>query len=394
MSISLTTRLKVWAITITTTALFSVALHVSAQTPPTNDNFANAIALTGTNILTTGSNDNATREPGEPTHAGNPGGKSIWWLWQAPDTGYVTISTAGSLSSVTPGYALDTVLGVYVGSTVSALTEIVSNDDGPIDVTSQVTFKAVGGTVYRVAVDGYNFGSLPADADSGNVHLSLKFSTGLPVAPAWALPSIDGTTTYSTNYAGKVVVLNFWATWCGPCVAEIPDLIALQQKYGPDGLVVIGVSVDSSPDGINPPTSLVQSFAASHQMNYPIVMTRPNGWYVENLYGGIPYIPNTFVINRQNQIEQTFVGSQSYMTFEQAVQPLLYAGLVIKTSTANRVLRVSWPATQAAFGLETKYGLAPGSWTAVTIPVQSSGSNRFVEIPIGLTNQFFRLKSQ
>src|SRR5438552_1669252 len=84
------------------------------QAAPANDNFANRIVLSGNSVGTTGTTVAATKEAGEPNHAGNPGGHSIWWSWTAPATGDVTIDTAGS--------AFDTLLGVYTGASVSALT--------------------------------------------------------------------------------------------------------------------------------------------------------------------------------------------------------------------------------------------------------------------------------
>jgi thiol-disulfide isomerase/thioredoxin len=242
-------------------------------------------------------------------------------------------------------------------------------------------------------VDGYS-PDTPADADSGSIVLSLKFSTGLPIAPRWNLPSIDGTRLSSTNFSGDVVVLNFWATWCGPCMAEIPDLIELQNNYAADGLTVVGISVDDSPDGINPPSNLVSSVAAANGMNYPIVMSRPNGGGVESAYGGIPYIPNTFIIDRQNRIFQSFVGSQIYPTFEQAILPLLYANLTLNVTSTNGVLHLSWPVTQAAFVVESATDLWTGLWTSVTAPVQSDGVNQWIELTPGAGNQFFRLRNQ
>src|SRR5206468_4372667 len=97
---------------------------------------------------------------GEPNHAGNSGGKSIWWTWTAPSAGSVTINTRGS--------SFDTLLGVYTGGSVSGLTAVASNDDiGGGVLQSTVTFNAVGGTTYRIAVDGYN-------GASGNVTLNIS----------------------------------------------------------------------------------------------------------------------------------------------------------------------------------------------------------------------------
>ncbi len=128
-------------------------------TPPTNDNFANPILLDGTNIITTGSSVGASMEPGEPFHWMTTGGKSVWWTWQAPQSGPVTISTGGS--------AFDTVLAIYTGTSVAALTLVANNDDFPGTGRSQITFSAVAGTTYQIAVDGYN-------AESGAVRLSLE----------------------------------------------------------------------------------------------------------------------------------------------------------------------------------------------------------------------------
>src|SRR6185503_6704885 len=89
---------------------------------PSNDNFASRIVLTGNTVSTTGTTVGATKEAGEPNHAGNSGGHSIWWSWTAPATGDVTIDTTGS--------SFDTLLAVYTGSSVSALTLVKGDDDG------------------------------------------------------------------------------------------------------------------------------------------------------------------------------------------------------------------------------------------------------------------------
>jgi thiol-disulfide isomerase/thioredoxin len=374
--------------TLVLLAVFQFSSTAFGQLAPANDNFANALPLLGTNVTAIGNNVYATKEIGEPDHADNPGGKSVWWYWQAPENGYVTISTSGSTD--TSSTTMDTVLGVYTGSSVTSLSLVASNDDGPVDNTSLVPFKAIGGTIYRIAVDGYTYNT-PANADAGRIVLTLRFSTTLPPAPHWNLPSIDGTMLDSTNFAGQVVILNFWATWCGPCIAEIPDLIALQQKYALDGLTVIGVSVDDSPNGSSPPTSLVSSFAASYGMNYPIVMTRPSGYSVESAYGGVDYIPNTFIIDRQNHLSQTFVGTQTYETFESAILPLLYENLAVKMQVINGQAHIYWPVTQAGFVVESSSNPTGGVWTPVSAPVQYDGINLYMDVPLETTARYFRL---
>jgi thiol-disulfide isomerase/thioredoxin len=363
-----------------------LTLTFTTNSPP-NDEFANAVAITGTNSVVTGNNVYATKEPGEPDHGGYSGGKSVWWYWRAPQTGFATLSANGSTSIY--GGPLDVLMGVYSGSAVTNLIQIDSIGGGP----SSLSFKAYAGTTYRIAVDGYTYDT-PQDADCGPIVLSLAFTTNVPIAPPWSLPSIDGTTISSTNFSGDVVILNFWATWCQPCVDEIPDLIALQQKYGPDGLVIVGASVDSSPDNINPPISLVSSFAANYGMNYPIVMTSPDGYSVEDLYGGIAYIPNTFIIDRQNHITQTFVGTQTYSIFESAVLPLLYPDLTVSLTMANGQAHLSWPAKQATFLVEGTSDLSKGVWTVQNAAVQSDSINQFIDLPVSPQAQFFRLESR
>ncbi len=124
------------------------AANFTALTTPANDRFANALGLTGTSGTVAGRNADATRETGEPIHAGNSGGRSVWFSWIAPAAGSFTFETTGS--------DFDTLLAVYTGASVSGLTPIASNDDSAPGTISRVTFPTVAGTTYRVAVDGFN----------------------------------------------------------------------------------------------------------------------------------------------------------------------------------------------------------------------------------------------
>ena len=127
-------------------ALSLTAPHAAAQ--PANNNFTNRIALSSTiNVSTSGNNNLATKESGEPNHAGNVGGRSVWWIWTAPTNGMVVVTTVGS--------SFDTTLGVYLGNTVSTLTLVAGNDDGG-GSASRVVFPARQGFDYKIAVDGYN----------------------------------------------------------------------------------------------------------------------------------------------------------------------------------------------------------------------------------------------
>ena len=125
---------------------------------PANDNFANAITIQPGATLS-GTNVNATKETGEPNHAGNAGGKSVWWKFTPASSGQVKVSTANS--------SFNTLLAVYTGSAVNALTLVASNNDTGGAPTSYVSFSVVAGTPYSIAVDGFN-------GATGTVSLSMS----------------------------------------------------------------------------------------------------------------------------------------------------------------------------------------------------------------------------
>jgi len=123
-----------------------------------NDNFADALTLNGPSVQTTGSNVGATKQAREPNHAGSAGGHSVWWKWTAPATGAVSVSTAGS--------SFTTLLAIYTGTSVSALTAVASNNAGSSSATSALAFNAIAGTTYMIAVDGFL-------GTTGTINLSL-----------------------------------------------------------------------------------------------------------------------------------------------------------------------------------------------------------------------------
>ena len=138
----------------------------AANFVPANDTFSQAALLEGASGRVTGCNDFATRELGEPAHAVGAGGKSIWWTWTAPLNGQATLRTTGS--------SLDTVLAVYVGSSLAGLELVARNDDlSTLDARSEVRFEAQARTVYRIAVDGFG-------GSAGNVELELETATADP----------------------------------------------------------------------------------------------------------------------------------------------------------------------------------------------------------------------
>jgi peroxiredoxin len=144
-------------------------------------------------------------------------------------------------------------------------------------------------------------------ADEGSAPAKTK-------APAWKLQDLDGHSVSSEDFKGKVVILDFWATWCGPCRAEIPGLSELQSQYQKKGLAVIGISLDEGgPDA-------VKDFVAKTGMNYRVLMGNEK---VQQDFGGMDAIPMTFVIDRQGNIVKQHLGLTDKSEFEAEIKQLL-----------------------------------------------------------------------
>lgn len=134
------------ALAVAVVAIAAASLTGPASAvPPANDSFATAIELSGRSDAASGTNKDATKEPGEPNHAGEVGGASIWFRWTAPVDGETTIQTCGS--------DFDTLLAAYTGDAVDALTEVASNDDACV-FGSSISFTAEEGETYRIVIDG------------------------------------------------------------------------------------------------------------------------------------------------------------------------------------------------------------------------------------------------
>ncbi|MCB2203626.1 TlpA family protein disulfide reductase [bacterium] len=119
-------------------------------------------------------------------------------------------------------------------------------------------------------------------------------------APEFSLKDKDGKVYSLESLKGKVVVLNFWATWCPPCKAEIPDLKRVYDKYGEKGVEILGVSLD------NKGWSVLKPFVEKWDINYPIVL---GGIDIARDYGNVRSIPTTFIINREGKVIDRHVGS-------------------------------------------------------------------------------------
>lgn len=134
------------------------------------------------------------------------------------------------------------------------------------------------------------------------------------VAPQFTLKDLNGRTVRLSDYQGKVVLINFWATWCPPCRAEMPDLVRFQREHRKDGLQIIGVTY--------PPEKRerVRRFARSLKVNYPIILgTRQ----FKDRFSSDETLPLTIVINRDGKVSDIISGILLHQEFEEKIKPLL-----------------------------------------------------------------------
>ncbi len=134
-------------------------------------------------------------------------------------------------------------------------------------------------------------------------------------APQFSLQDLDGKPLALASYQGKVVLLNFWATWCTPCRGEIPQFVEFQNTLGPQGLQLIGISMD---DDAKP----VHEFYQQFKMNYPVAIGSAD---LAESYGGVLGLPVTFLIGRDGRIAAKYIGATDLTALQQKIQSLLQA---------------------------------------------------------------------
>jgi thiol-disulfide isomerase/thioredoxin len=151
------------------------------------------------------------------------------------------------------------------------------------------------------------------DSSAGNSARAIRFVKNPQSVPEFTLPDLDGKPLSTADWRGKVVLINFWATWCPPCVVEIPDLVRLQDRFAGE-LLIVGLSQDAGP------VADVKAFAQKMKMNYPIAIVTPE---VEAKFGGVFGLPTTFVVDPQGRVVQKHVGLFDPAMYEAEILALL-----------------------------------------------------------------------
>ena len=337
---------------------------VSTNTPPVvrpaNDLFASATGVTGTTWTRTGSSVHATAEGGEPSHAGQAPGFSIWYSWTAPASGAATISTAGS--------GFDTVLAVYTGSSVGALTPVAANDNPASGGTAAaVSFQAVAGTVYRIAVDGKGatFGSVNlAGSVTGPTPANDAFANATVVNSSFSVTGANVGATREAlepNHAGVSGGKSVWWSWTAPASGRLV-LATAGSSYDTVMAVYTGSRVDqlrqvaANDDVSRRDTSSRVSISVRAGTTYRIAVDGYSG------AAGSIRLAGTFTaktalaapanvngsLNRLGILRASWAPVTGAVMYEVTVKSALRTYAVARTVNTSVALRVRIPANEAA----------------------------------------------
>lgn len=181
--------------------------------------------------------------------------------------------------------------------------------------------RLIGISALSILGSAISFANDPAMAQDNAPR--IRFVRDPDPAPAFQLKDLEGKDLKLEDFHGKVVLLNFWATWCGPCREEIPSLIDLQKRYK-DHLQVVGLAVDEDDE------KFVRKFVDSEGINYPIAMSTGE---IRMAYGGVSALPTVFVINMDGRIVQKHVGLFNPVLYETEVRALLELPIAAKVET-------------------------------------------------------------
>ena len=171
---------------------------------------------------------------------------------------------------------------------------------------------SVGGVQWLQGIQDAD-AAAPASANQGRAAQSAN-----PPRPPFELPDMQGVSRHIKTWDGKVLVINFWATWCAPCLREIPVFVELQKKYGDKGLQFVGVAFDD--------LEAIQGFTKNSKIkfNYPILVGEDEAMTIAAVYGNtIGALPYTVIIDRKGKIVHGQIGEISHRSAENIIKPLL-----------------------------------------------------------------------
>lgn len=168
--------------------------------------------------------------------------------------------------------------------------------------------------VVALVAAGMLYFGLHAARRSGPNH-TIGIGYGTP-APDFTLETLDGKSLSLSSLRGKAVLVNFWATWCGPCKVETPWLVEFQNQYGAEGLQIVGVAMDDSGK------DEIARFAKDMGVNYPVLLGKEA---VGDAYGGVPALPESFFVSREGKIVDKIMGLEGKAEIETAIKKALNA---------------------------------------------------------------------
>lgn len=172
-------------------------------------------------------------------------------------------------------------------------------------------FFGIGLLALAAAVAGYFIARWLAPGPIAMSTSATKESLVGEIRPDFTLPDVSGQMHSIAEWDGEVILLNFWATWCRPCVEEMPMLDAMQEQYGEDGLQVIGIALDSP--------GKVRTFVTNYAIDYPILIAGMDGYALAERFGGGVGLPYSVLIARDSEVVKTMLG----ILDKQSLQALL-----------------------------------------------------------------------
>jgi peroxiredoxin len=164
----------------------------------------------------------------------------------------------------------------------------------------------------------------PETANNQSVQQDVAADEGLPDlrgkrAPEFSLRTVDGKKVSLSDYKGKAVLINFWATWCAPCKIEMPYLVTLRNQYAPQGFEILGVNADEP----GTPRTKVAKFGQEQGLTYPLLLGDDA---MEHKYGGIEFLPTSFFVGRDGKVIAETAGLVSKDEVEASIKKALAAG--------------------------------------------------------------------